>query len=160
MAEGVRSFEGVRVESVDWPIVVIDCPEQRVQDSALHDALLHLESLLQDAQAAREKVFVISDLTRMREVTPASQRKYTAEWMKRSSALLQDACVGGAHVTPSAMLRGIITAVFWLSPPPTPQIFVATRAEAVSHGVGMLEAAGQLLAPQLLKLRDAYEPRR
>ena len=70
------------------------------------------------------------------------------------------ASVGGAQVTPSSILRGLVTAIFWLKPPPTPALFVATREEAIVRGIEMLTAAGAPLSPHVLELRDETRRRR
>jgi hypothetical protein len=149
-----RTFETIRVSTADWPIVLIEFPEKRVADEALHGVLDYVESLLHEASRSREKLFVITDLTRMDEITPASQRQYTGAWNKRTFALSRAAGLGGATVTPSAILRGIITAVFWIQPPATPSFAVGTRDEAMLKGVEMLDAAGALLPPRLMAYRD------
>jgi hypothetical protein len=151
----VREFETMRVDTLDWPIVVTEFPERRVQDATLHAVLGYLEALMVEAEKGREKVFFVTDLTKMREVTPASQRKYTGEWIQRTANLARVTSVGGAQVTPSTVLRGIITAVFWLHPSPTISFTVATRREAILRGIELLEKAGVLLPPRLIGLRDA-----
>ena len=149
-----REFDGVRMETVDWPLVLMEFPEQRVPDAALHALLNHLESVEREAARAREKGFFISDLTRIREIAPASQRKYVGEWIGRTSALHRAAGVGGANVAPSPILRGVITAIFWIKPSPNPTLFVATRNEAIFRGIEMLEAAGEPISPRLEEMRE------
>lgn len=150
-----REFDGIRIETVDWPLVVMEFPEQRVPDAALHALLGHLEAVEREAMKAREKGFFITDLTRMREIAPASQRKYVGEWIARTSPLQKAVGVGGANVTPSPLLRGVITAIFWIKPSPTPTIFVATRNEAIFRGIEMLEAAGVPISERLREMREA-----
>ena len=150
-----REFDGIRMETVDWPLVLMEFPERRVSDAALHALLDHLEAVEREAVKAREKGFFITDLTRVREVAPASQRKYVGEWLKRTAPLQKAAGVGGANVAPSPILRGVITAVFWIKPSPTPSIFVATRNEAIFRGIEMLEAAGVPISERLREMREA-----
>jgi hypothetical protein len=150
-----RDFWGIRIASVDWPIVSTDFPERRVPDQALRSVLDHLESLMNEAAKGREKLFLITDLTRMREMPSASQRHLAAAWLKRTDALLRVATVGTAHVTPSPLLRGILTAVFWITAPPKPSTFVATLEEAMLRGIRMLEAEGARLPPRLTTYRES-----
>jgi hypothetical protein len=156
---GVREFEGIRIETLDWPIVTIDFPPGRVQDASLRAALGHLETLMRDAISAHEKMFTLTDLTRMRQITPASQRKLTGEWIQRTAGLARASCVASAQVTPSALLRGIITAVYWFHPPPTPSFFAATRAEAVRRAVEMLRAANVQLPPRFVDMQKTNTSR-
>jgi hypothetical protein len=151
-----REFGAIRVTTVDWPIVLVEFPERRVDDGDLLGALDHVESLFTQAAKAREKIFILADLTSMREVTPAGQRKLAADWMKRTAPMTKVTSAGAAMVTPSAILRGIITAVYWLQPPPTPSFCVATRHEGMLKGIERLEAVKALLSPRLLAYRDKY----
>jgi hypothetical protein len=155
-AHAPREFGKIRVERVDWPVVFIEFPEKRVTDADLLAVLAHIESLFVEAEKNKEKIFVITDLTVMREITPANQRQFTAEWMKRTAALSKVASVGGATVTPSPILRGIMTALYWLQPSPNPTFAVATRHEAMIKGIEMLEEASVLLSPRLVEYRDKH----
>jgi hypothetical protein len=146
---GDRDFGGIRVTRGDWPIILIEFPAKRVDDAAFKAMLANNEALMSEAKSRGEKLFFISDLTLMRELTPASQRKATAQWVERTFDLGRAASVGAAHVTPSAVLRGLFTAVFWVKPPPTPAVFVATRGEAIVRAAQVLEAAGQRLPSRL-----------
>jgi hypothetical protein len=145
-------FGAIHVTTVNWPIILIEFPEKRVPDEALLSTLAYLESLWQEAVRRHEKLFMITDLTKMREVTPANQRRATAEWMKRNVHLGAVASVGGATVTPSAILRGIITAVYWVQPPTKPMFAVATRREAVLKGIQMLKAENVPVPRRVLEL--------
>jgi hypothetical protein len=149
-----RDFGGIRMTVIDWPIILTEFPERRVTDASLHAALAQLEAMLSEAARTRQRLFFITDLTVMREITPASQRQYTGDWTKRVAGLSRVASVGGATVTPSPILRGIITAVFWIHPPPTPVFSVSTRHEAMLKGIELLKAADVLLPPRLVTYRE------
>jgi hypothetical protein len=149
-----QDFHGIRVSAVDWPIVLIDFPGHGVADATIHSLLGHIESLMTEAARNREKLFVINDLTLVREMSPTTQRQYTADWVKRTSALARAATVGAGHVTPSPLLRLILSAVFWLQPSPTTSIFVPTRREGMLKGIELLESQRVPLSPRLVAYRD------
>jgi hypothetical protein len=155
----IHEFEGTRITTADWPILVIEFGAKIPSDAGFQAGLAHVESLMADAARAREKFFSINDLTLVRELMPASQRKYASEWMKRTAALARATGVGSASVTPSAFLRGVLTALFLLQPPPTPTVFVATRREAMKKGIEMLEREGVPLSPRLIAYRDEHRSR-
>jgi hypothetical protein len=156
IARGLREFGRLTTQSSDWPIIVTTFPEDRVSDQDLQGMLAHLEELMREAEARKERLFFITDITRMRQHPPASQRKLTADWMTRTFGLGRMTSAGAAHVTPSALLRGLITAVAWIQPPPQPQFCVATREEAVELGIEKLQAMGALLPPRLtMRLKRA-----
>jgi hypothetical protein len=154
-----RDFGGIRVSGADWPIILVDFPEKGVHDETLRSVLGHLEAIMTEAVRSREKLFFVTDISRMRQLSPASQRQLTAAWMKRADALCRAAGVGGATVTPSPLLRGIITALYWLHPPPTPSFSVATRHDAMLKGIEMLQAAKVPLSPRLASYRDNMSKR-
>jgi hypothetical protein len=155
-ASDTGELEGVRVMTEDWPIVVLEYPEKSVSDATHRAVLAYIEYLMGQAAVRHEKIFVVTDLTLVREYSPASHGKETADWIERTSALMRASSVGAAHVTPSAILRGLITAVFWMHRPPTPSVFVATRREAILRGIRMLQAAKQPLPPRVLALRHSH----
>jgi hypothetical protein len=64
--------------------------------------------------------------------TPPSQRKRMAEWMKQYDALIRERTAGCAFVLPSAIQRGILTAILWLQPMACPHAIVGTREEALA----------------------------
>ncbi len=134
------AFGAIKLLTSYWPILVIEFPEKKFSDEDNRGLLAHLEELMNDCSRTGEKLFFITDLTSMREFAPAVQRQYTGNWIKRTTNLARMTSVGGAQVTPSAVLRGIITAIFWIHPPPTPAVCVATRAEAMKVGIERLEA--------------------
>lgn len=80
------------------------------------------------AKRTRPACFV-TDLSNTLAI-PASQRKIAAEWEAKFRPYA--ARYGAAAlVAPSAALRGIVTAVFWVSPPGYPYTIVSTQGAAV-----------------------------
>jgi hypothetical protein len=154
-----RVFGTIRLVSADWPIIWYQFPAEKVRDRELQSCLAYLEALMSEAARVREKLFFITDISQMREMPPANQRHFTAEWLKRTEGLARTASVGAAHVTPSVLLRGILTAVFWLSPPATPSTFVATREEAMLRGIRLLETEGARLSDRLVAYRESHHMR-
>jgi hypothetical protein len=141
VARLVRDFSGFCVSAEDWPVVLMEFPEEAVPDGALLDGLTYLEQLLKEAKQAADRPFTIVDLTRMRHLAPAKQRKCVAEWMDRTVNLQKAVALGGASVTPSTVLRGLVTAIFWIAPPKVPTVFVATRREAYERALRAYEEA-------------------
>jgi hypothetical protein len=144
-----RDFEGVRVLTEDWPVIVIEFPGARVPDSALYGCLFYLEDLLKQARQRNERTYTITDLGQMHEFPPASQRKYAAEWMSRTLPLQKVASLGGATVARATMLRAFINAIHWISPPGMPSIFVATRREAFAEALKAFQTACVPLGAEL-----------
>jgi hypothetical protein len=138
----IRDFDGIQVDESNWPIIVTVFPAGKLEDATLLGVLRHLEHLMREADTRKEKLFFITDLTRMKEIPNATQRRATGEWIQRTFDLQRAASLGAAQVTPSAILRGIITAVFWFQKTPTPSYFVASRDEAIRKGFDVFAEAG------------------
>lgn len=151
----LREFGGIRVDTMEWPIFVIDFPPHRPTDEGFRGAFEAIEDAAKQAVARKDLAFVITDLTRMRETPTASQRKDTAAWMKRNHELLQAATIGGCNVTPSAILRGLITAVTWIQPTAKPSGCFATRVEGIQFGIQLYEKAGVAVPAALKAYRHA-----
>jgi hypothetical protein len=147
-----RDWGGLRLDTFDWPIVLLDFPEHRLEEGALASALTQVEHLLREGEASGEKSFQITDMTRIQTMPGAPERKYAGEWMKRTAPLQLRASVGAANVTPSTIVRGIVTAVHWFQPPPTPTVFVATRREAMIAAMKRLEEA-HIVVPSSVRIK-------
>ena len=83
--------------------------------------------------------------------TPPSHRKKMAEWMKRYEAQVRAGTVGTAFVLPSAIMRGVLTAILWVQPMACPHAVVATVAEA--------KAWCQARLTERMKTRNHSDPR-
>jgi hypothetical protein len=153
----VLDYGGIRLVTVDWPIMLMEMTEHRASDDDLRAALARFEEIMREAYKSREKFSLVTDLSRLRHLPPPSQRKIAADWVNSTSELQKITNLGGANVTPSAIIRGIITAIYWLARPATPAAFVATREEAMQQAIRWLEDAGALLPPSVLVLRDKLQ---
>jgi hypothetical protein len=152
VARETREFGGIRIDAGHWPLLVMEMPERSVPDAAVSDALAHLELLMK--QTPRGTKFIqVTDLSRMKQVAPASQRKYAAEWAARTDPLAVRCRVGGAIVAASPLVRGMLTAVFWLRKRDTPSTIVSTRNEGLLCGIQAIEAANPPLPAHLVRLR-------
>lgn len=59
----------------------------------------------------------------------AEQRRQVAELLEARKERLREITAGYVMVTPSAIVRGLLTAVFWVAPPPYENRVVATPDE-------------------------------
>ncbi len=157
VARVLREFGALRISTIDWPIILMDMPEGHVADSELRDALRYVEELLRACVAQRERCTQVTDLTRVKQIPTASQRRIAADWITKTLDLQREASLGGANVTPSAILRGIITAIQWVQRPPAPAEHFATRSEAMLQAIRWLDEGRVLLPPGLQELRKKLE---
>jgi hypothetical protein len=152
----VRDFGGIRIETTEWPIILMVMPADRSSDADVQSAVMHLEHIMVECKKDKEKCVQVTDASAMTTLPTASQRKITGEWIKRTIQLQREVSLGGANVTPSAIIRGIITAIHWFHKPETPVVFVATRDEAMRQAIQWLEEGRVLLPPRLRQMRDKF----
>jgi hypothetical protein len=156
----VREFEGIRIDTRDWPLLVMEMPEGSVSDEAVHGALAHLEWIMARTPAGT-RFFQVTDLSRMSLFAPASQRRYAGEWSRRTAELAVRTRLGAVAVAPSPMLRAILSAVAWSKGVKASSRVTLTRADGVLQGIRALEIAHPPLPPHLVALRErlkACEP--
>lgn len=74
---------------------------------------------------------VLLDATRAARYS-ASQRRMQAQWQDANRETLRSHCRGVAFVITNRAVRGILTAILWLSPMPMPHQVVSNRKEALT----------------------------
>jgi hypothetical protein len=73
----------------------------------------------------------------------AFQRKLQAEWIKDNLETVKQKTAGMAFVIQSSLVRGALTAIFWIQPLPVPYVIVATREQAEAWARQQLAAQVQ-----------------
>ena len=106
-------------------------PELRLQyvgDYSDAELAVFLEELERVLQMPGRKVCVID----LRQAQPGSarQRQLQAAWIGKNELALSRGFAAAAIVTDSAIIRGTVTAVFWIRPLPFPTRVAATLATA------------------------------
>jgi hypothetical protein len=61
---------------------------------------------------------------------PASHRRKMAQWIKNHESALARHSAGAVFVIRSSLVRGVLTAIFWLQPLPHAHAIVSTLEEA------------------------------
>lgn len=154
VARVAREFGGIRVDTGDWPVILMDLPAERIADADLRAALTYLEQLMRECERNREKCAQVTDASRIQTIPNASLRNIAGEWATSTLPLQKAVSAGGAIITPSSIIRGIITAVVWLYKPESPIAFFATRDEAMLQALLWLDEGRATLTPRLRTLRD------
>jgi hypothetical protein len=91
------------------------------------------------ATRAHYPVAWVVELSNLSNAT-ATQRRIFAEHLKRFEAHDVQWNGGSALIVPSGWLRGLVTAVFWLSPPKFPHQAFAKRSDALQWAQLQLDA--------------------
>lgn len=106
------------------PLVRITYVEEYT-DAELEGMLGELDALLQQSG---DKVALI-DLTKAKPGS-AKQRQTHAQWIANQEAVISRKFAAAVIVTDSAIIRGTVTAVFWIRPLPIPTHITATAHQA------------------------------
>jgi hypothetical protein len=126
-----------KVDDRHFPLVVNIIPE-RIHAEHLPAFFARSEAVL---RLGRPYV-TITDTTACQELPNAVVRKALADWSKQFEPLMKRYTVGSAIVITSPLIRGGLTALFWLAPPPYPLQIVATLTAAVDAVSEHYAAAG------------------
>jgi hypothetical protein len=102
----------------------------------------HLDAQLLEMQSNRgrtRKTVVVIDASLGTRPTPL-QRKMQADWINEHRELLATTCLGVAFVIPSPLVRGALTAIFWIAQMPIPHTVHGSLASAIEWAGGRLAA--------------------
>lgn len=124
----------IDVDTRRWPLTVVNFVGSTTEDQ-FDTYLMQMDELV----ARGGKRVLIYDATDCGIVT-ASQRRKQADWMKKHSAHIRGNTAGIVFVLPSALLRGALTAIFWIHPLDSKHAVVKSRDEAVQRAGEWLRA--------------------
>jgi len=99
-----------------WPVVIMRPPAQLMRDD---DFQAYLEWMERYVTTRRIPYAVVND-ARLAPPPSANQRKMVAAQMQRLDAYTREYCKGATFVFESALMRGIMTAIFWITKPGYP----------------------------------------
>jgi len=99
-----------------WPIVIMRPPPQPMRDE---DFLAYLTWMERHVTTRRIPYAVVND-ARQAPPPSAHQRQMVSAQMARLDAYTREYCAGFAFVFDSALMRGIMTAIFWVNKPGYP----------------------------------------
>jgi hypothetical protein len=89
----------------------------------------------------------ISDISLAENMSKAGMRKKAGDFMAAERERSARLCKGAVQVAPGAVVRGAITAIQWVTPPPYPHAAVATWDEALPWVKARAQEAGLTLRP-------------
>lgn len=130
------------------PLIITVMPP-RFSDAELTAFLDRHEALL----ARGRRYCTITDLSHITGLPEATTRRRIAEWNQKVEASMRKWTVGTAIIAPSSTMRGAMTALNWLSPPPYPQEIVADRVAAITALENIYARAKEPMPPSLERYR-------
>lgn len=102
---------------------------------------VYLETLTRYATRESPTLFLYDALEA--EVPTATQRQKQGSWLARNEAVLRRNVRGTAFVIGNPLIRGALTAIFWIRPTPVPYIVAGTRSEAERWARGLMAGGAQ-----------------
>lgn len=129
-----------QIDDSRWPLVVVRF-DGAMSDPEFEKYLAGVTEILERGSTN----YLIFDTTKSAAPT-AKQRKRQADWITEHTAMIKRHSAGTAYVIPSALLRGMLTAILWLSPSPVEHVVVSTMREAEQVARQKLAARGVALA--------------
>lgn len=130
-----------------WPIVVSKIHGKDHSEQALRSAYATWTGLMQRGQHV-----LILDMTEGNAGSTAAQRARVAEWIAENESLLRTRQLANVLVFDSVVVRGIVTAVFWLRPPVNAHFAARNLDEAVDYALARLKEAGVGISPERVAL--------
>lgn len=115
------------VDSSRAPLYQVTFPA-RAEDETLNAYFKAIEAW---STRAQHSVAWVMNLTQVRAV-PASQRAATAAYMRRMEAYDKLHTRATAFVISNAVIRGVLTAIFWVTPPVFPREVFAEHPAAAA----------------------------
>lgn len=134
----------ITLKTSDWPIVLTTV-EGDIDESNLVPYFAEFQSRV----LARAQLFSsIVDATRITSAPSARVRRLIADWEVEHGAVGERYNVGVAIVTTSALVRGAMTAIQWISPPRVPTTYEATMPAAIAWAHGHLRQRGVVVGAE------------
>jgi len=129
---------GIVVDQAYWPVLVEVMPEAFPnRDEAIDAWIAHVDGLI----ARHHQPFVmLIDTLPVKVAANAHSRKRMSEWLSESEPF-QKYCLGVVYLVSSAPVRGVLTAIHWLSRPRPPRAVMGSWEAGVRWCVDVLEEA-------------------
>lgn len=114
-----------------WPLIITTPPPRPVTNEELHDFLDRFE----DGLRAREGRYVsVLDLRWHTGITPRQRRMLTERMNAAHEGVAKDRLTGTAMIFTSALLRSLLTAIFWLRKSDHPTVVLRNLDDALAWG--------------------------
>lgn len=84
----------------------------------------------------------LSDLCRAGSMSSSLMRKKAARFVEEEGERSRRLCLGSAQIADNALIRGAMTAIYWLSPPPYPSAVVSSLDEGIAFLQGRAQEEG------------------
>jgi hypothetical protein len=117
-----------------WPLVIDTSSGAATDDDIERYVAAH------DRYLARRELYAAVLDARGADQMSAAHRRRVAQWLTEHREELRRYHVALAFVSSSALIRGVLTAIYWLHPPPYPYKMFASLDEAKTWAREMIQA--------------------
>jgi len=137
-----------------WPLVVLRLPT-RFTPACMQGIIDGYER----TYARKERFASLTDCSSTVRFPGAVERKMLAEWLGQPGRTENEKLytVGAAIVLTSGPMRALMSAIRWINPPTSPQVWPATEAEAFEWCCEQLVNAGIPLTHDLEAARAEHQ---
>ncbi len=112
------------IDERQWPLIFVDW----AGPVSLEEIDAHFDQMT--ALMGRGQRFaVVMDIQQVLAM-PAEQRKRTAARLKELAPKGERTVICNAHIVRSSLAKGMLSAIYWIAPPPFPTKVFTDRAEA------------------------------
>ena len=144
---GVDEF-GVVFDEDAWPLLYVRFPPKGLSDESLEAFLARYTAYLN----RQERFAAINDSRSLLKVINAKQRRRLVAWFDSVWNIAREYNVASAILLQSAAVRGALTAVFWMKPPPTPSKSFGSLVEAAPWLRERMQEAGIEVTAEMERL--------
>jgi hypothetical protein len=122
----------------------------QVDAKSLREHLDRQTAMIDDAIARGHRSYLI--IAAQGDHRPSPEvRKLQAEWMEQHREAIATTSIGISFVIDSPLVRGALTAIFWVTGSPVPYKVHSSLAEALAHGVAVCQQHGVALPEEALR---------
>jgi hypothetical protein len=126
------------LKTQDWPIVITTI-NGNLEEAQL---LTYFDEFMTRVLQRGELFASIVDARNIDDAPSARVRRIVADWENQHGAMGEKVNVGIAIVTTSALVRGAMTAINWISPPRVPTTYEARLNDAITWANARLRERG------------------
>jgi len=139
----------VLLDKQAWPLVMVSFPPGKITNRAFETYLNNLEALF----LTETQYVTVTDSTLLQTSINAEQWAMLDRWIAKNASLIASLSLGNAIVVNSSLIRGVLTALYWVKKPPNPHKVVSSVQAGIAWGITQLLNQGAISSEQAGKIK-------
>ena len=139
----------VVIDKQVWPLVMVSFPPGKITNRAFETYLNNLDELF----LTGIQYVTVTDSTLLRTSINAEQWAMLDRWIGKNASQIARLSFGNAIVVNSALIRGVLTALYWVKKPPNPHKVVNSVQAGITWGISQLLNQGAISSEQASKIK-------